>query len=1758
MTMDESVTPIHQEAVEAPQHAARLPWYAPVILIGVVLMAAYFRFTGLNWDDVYHLHPDERFLTMVETSIAPVNNLWDYFNTTTSSLNPNNNGYTFYVYGTLPLFIVRYVAEWIGQTGYNEVHLVGRALSGLADVLTVLLVFAIAFRLFKHYRLALLAAAFSAAAVMQIQLSHYFTVDNFANFFVYLAFYFAVELLARDEQPQFAPPLNSQTMQTLLTHAGENLGIYVLFGLGLGMATASKVSAAPIAMLLPMAAFIRWVSVPQEDREWMAAVLFRNLVVAAAVSLLTFRVFQPYAFNGLFSLNPAWLSSLKELSAMSTGDVDFPPALQWARRPLTFSFTNMVRFGLGYPLGILAWSAFLWMGWKMLRGEWKKYLLPWGWTAFYFTWQSVNFTRSMRYQIHVYPALAMIAAWAVFALWEHRTEASGWLGKNWRKMLAAAAGVGVLAGTVVWAFMFTRIYTRPVTRVEASQWIYQNVPAPINVRINTGDQVYNHPQPFRAGLAVTYEQPYRYQYIPQEDGQLVQVLIPHVLGTGVNFADQTLVLTIRGDREAEYPLMVGQVSGAFPARSDPRGDESLVLFDVPVEARAGEPLYIEIRPGVAGGSFQLAGAIQMGIINVNGELVEESLPEAVAALIPGERYSIRLTNHPSGLLEEISIPHIVDWEGQIGEKTLRIDLMSDEPEQGLYGSAEVTSTFTAGADARGEGYIFRFDPPIALQQEKTYVLSLHFETGAGRLALYGSKHVNESSWDDAIPIGLNDYNPYDYYMGLYRTDLNFEMYWDDNAEKLQRFLTNLNQADYIFITSNRQWGTTTRVPERYPLTTEYYRQLIGCPVDKEITWCYSVAEPGMFSGNLGFELVKISQSNPNLGSFEVNTQFAEEAFTVYDHPKVLIFKKTAGYSPAQVREILGRVDLSKVVRLTPAQAKDYPGDLTLPAARLAQQRSGGTWSDLFDRDSWINTWPVVTVVVWYVFIALLGWIVYPLTRLVFGGLVDKGYPAARLVGLVLFALLAWWAGSMGWAVTRGTLIACLAVLVAGNLALFWWKKDEILTEVRGKGRYWLTVELVAAGFFLFFLLIRLGNPDLWHPYKGGEKPMDFSYFNAVIKSATFPPYDPWFSGGYINYYYYGFVLAGMPVKLLGIVPSVAYNLLLPSLYSLLALAALSIGWNLAVPGSADEEEGHKLENERRGLLAGLGTAMLLQVLGNLGTVRMIWQSLQKIVSPGGAIEGANPVQHLLWGVQGFFKYASGVRLPVGPGDWYWIPSRVIPGEPITEFPMFTFLYADLHAHLLALPLTALAVLWAISVFKRQWKWAGWGELAASLALGGAVIGALRPTNTWDFPTYLILGVLVVVYTALRYAPPVQRLSFSPVFWQRAVVAALSAGCLAAAAFLFYAPFSHWFGQAYNQVEIWKDARTPFGSYFTHWGLFLVVIFSWLWWEIRDWMDSTPATALRKIYPYRGWIQAGFIVLLGLIIGSFLLKVQIVWLALPMAVSAGVLMLRPDWSDEKRFVSFLVGTALLLTMMVELIRLSGDIGRMNTVFKFYLQAWTLLSVSAAAAFFWLLPAVQEKWKPGWQTGWQTTLTLLAAGALLFPLFGGFDKIRDRMSSLAPHTLDGMDYMPFSEYADNGQTMQLDEDYRAIQWMQENVEGSPVILEANVPEYRWGNRFTIYTGLPGVVGWNWHQRQQRAITPGDWVWERVNQVEAFYLSTSREETERILDTYDVSYVVVGQLERVFYSGPGLEKFGLWENDLWQKVYEDGQTAIYQVLD
>ena len=1763
-------------------------WIWIVLLIGILMIGAYFRFVGLDWDEDHHLHPDERFLTMVSSAISPVESFSDYFDTANSSLNPNNRGYGFYVYGTLPLFFVRYLAEWLGQTGYSEVYLVGRAVSAVADLLTILLVYLVAVRIYKNHRLGLLAAAFSAFSVLQIQLSHYYTVDIFANLFSFLTFYLAVFILTGNnhEKEFLAAKTNRLSgeegdeiaeeeeqdwtgyLSTWFKGSWNSVFPYLFFGAALGMAMASKISTAPLAILLPVAAGIRFYKRTPEERNYLAGIYIRNIILAAIVSVIAFRIFQPFAFNGpgFFNMLPSekWIASLKELSGQSSGDVDFPPALQWARRSLSFGYDNLVNYGLGLPLGILATIGFILMGIRIFKGEAEKHGLLWVWTGVYFVWQSTNFTSSMRYFLPIYPTLVIIAAWTVFQIGRGAPEVGSWLKRNWRRTLSLVIGISVLGLTFAWAFAFSRIYTRPVTRVEASDWIYQNVPAAINLKIDTGEENYNQPLGFKLGTMITDDNPFTMAFTTHYEGIITEVTFAHVINRSTPSEEITLVAEVVQEPGSESTLTDGIVTGQFSATNDQRGDETTFLFANPLYVYPGQTYYLTLNVS-ENGNVSIYETIDLTYSRVT-ETRHQYLAEPVMTISLGQPYDIFFTAKENGAAKEVYLPHVVDWLGTSTPKSLQVSLFDSTNAAEPLAQTIITSDFSVVEDKRGEAYSAVFEDAVEINSGLSYFLRFQLVEGYGDLALYGSKQAIESTWDDSLPISLDGYSPFDYYTGLYRSDLNFEMYWDDNASKLERFYSILDQADYIFISSNRQWGTTIRVPERYPLTTAYYRNLLGCPDDEDLFTCYSIAEPGMYESNLGFELVKISQSDPNLGELRFNTQFAEEAFTVYDAPKVLIFKKSSAYDPEKVKEILGSVDLSQVVHLTPRQASDYSGNLLLSIEKFSQQKKAGTWSELFDRDNIVNSNQFLTVLIWYLMVTLLGWAVYPLVRIIFSGLSDRGYPLIKISGLVLLAYFVWLSSSSGISYSNTQISIVFIGLLFINLVIFIVQRDSIFSELKKRWKYYLAIEIIGVLLFSFFLLIRLGNPDLWHPYKGGEKPMDFSYLNAILKSENFPPYDPWFEGGYVNYYYYGLMMVSVPVKWLGIVPSVAYNLILPTLFCMLGLGAFSVGWNLVDSKGFKEKRTLKdlIQANRKQILAGIFVILLFLILGNLGTIRMIWHGFQKLANTI-PIEDGNFFQHWTWTIQGIAKYIKGASLPYSPGDWYWIPSRALPNEPITEFPFFTFLYADLHAHLIALPLAVLGIAWGVSFLRQGWKWEvfsknlSWLQPVLVILFGALVIGSLKPTNTWDLYTYLPLGCVIVLYTGFKNNFVALVNGNNKERTKIVFQVLLAAAALFVFSSLLFSPFSKWYGQGYNSIELWKGDHTPFWSYFTHWGLFLFLILSWMIWETREWMAATPVSALRKLKPALKLIQVGLVVLILLIIGLLIMKISIAWLVIPMIIWAGILILRPGQNDLKRLMLFLVGTALVLTLAVELIVLKGDIGRMNTVFKLYMQAWTLLSISSAVMLVKLIPAVLDEWKNSWRTGWSIVLALLLGSAALFPLLAGVDKVTDRMVSKAPHTLDGMTYMNSgATYSESGVTMDLSQDYAAILWIQENIEGTPVIVEANTPEYRWGSRYTIYTGLPGVVGWNWHQRQQRAVTSSTWVTDRVEDISHFYLTVDPDEAEEFLKKYQVDYIIVGQLERAYYTGAGLNKFDLLNGDLWMEVYREADTVIYKVLD
>ncbi len=1764
-----SLLPDDSLPVQTSRRAAeRVAWLYDLLVVLILVAAAYLRFNGLFWGEYQYLHPDERFLVWVGADITPVQNLSQYFDTANSSLNPNNRGHGFYVYGTLPMFLTRYTAEWVFENvGWQEILQTGRTLSACADLLTVFLVYLIASRLYNR-RVGVLATAFSAAVVLQIQQAHFFTMDTFTTFFSTLALYLAVWIATnKPEQDLLWPSL--------------------AFGAALGMAVASKINAVAVAVTLPGAILIYMARLNALERQRRGLRLLGYLVLAALLSVLVFRILQPYAFSGPgffgVKLNPSWVQQISEQRTQASRDVDFPPAMQWARRPVWFSFQNMVVWGLGLPLGILAWAGFLWAGlrlltrWKSDRQEWLAHVLIWGWTAIYFTWQSIQLNPTMRYQLPIYPTLVIFAAWAIVSWYKRGKDAPAARRGQWVRLAAILTGGLVLIATSAYALAFTTIYNRPITRIAATRWIYQNIAGPITLPIQNGEETYNQNLPFAYQQRITPGMPFTASFIPKAAGTLSQVILPRVRDESITGGVITMTLSIASGADPRQPLATAQLVDEMTPDNDPRGKGYTIHLDRPLALDPGNAYLLELaigQPAPARFNGQITAVFEPAAGETNVPFTQ-TLSATSTTLRPNAPVAFDFTTAQSGWLTEIRLDYlgagnILEWSQAMGTVPLNLALQAQSENPEVFTSEAILQVSEDGLVS------LVLNNPFLVNPGERYQLTLQVPAPGSSLALSGLGVATEGDWDDGLPLRMDGY---DGYGGIYVPDLNFNMYWDDNPDKLARFERILDAADYIVMSSNRQWGTLPRLPERFPMTSTYYRNLLGCPPEQTIEYCYRVAEPGMYQGNMGYELEAIFTSEPRIGPLRLNDQFAEEAFTVYDHPKVLVFKKTASYDSQKMRQILEAVDLTKVIRVPPLRAKSYPANLLLPEDRWAGQQAGGTWSELFDTNALVNRFQPLAVLAWYFTVALMGIIVYPLVRLAVPGLQDRGYPLARAAGLLLLSYLVWLAGSLRVPFTSTTVGVVMILMTLFSAYLVYRQREEIVQELRHKRNYFWIIEGLALAFFLAFLLVRLGNPDLWHPWKGGEKPMDFSYFNAVLKSTTFPPYDPWYAGGYLNYYYYGFVLVGTLVKFLGIVPAVAYNLILPTLFSMIALGAFSIAWNLAhaAPASRAGRGSGRLSPYIPGIAAALGVA----VLGNQGTIRMIYQGFQRLAAPGGNIDSGTLLQKPVWALQGFMQTLSGQVLPYSVGDWYWIPSRAIPApgdvEPITEFPYFSLLYADLHAHLLALPLTllALALLVAVVLGQARWK-SAWGAVGW-FGLAAMSIGALRPTNTWDFPTYLALGLVAVVYAFSRYYRPspgaLQRLPFLaqiPPGRLRWLAALGGAALLAGLSFLLFRPYAQWYALGYTHVDLWKGTHTPLKSYLVHWGLFLWLILSWMAWETRDWMAKTPVSALRRLAPHALVIQTllalVFLLTAGLTLFGPLASlfdpsaeniiIYIAWFVTPLAAWAATLLLRADMPDAKRIVLFLVGSGLTLTLMVEIIVLRGDIGRMNTVFKFYLQVWTLFGVCAAAALGWIIPALPD-WHAIPRRTWQIGLTLLVAGAASYTYVATTAKLQDRMDEKAPHTLDGMAYMNGATYVDAWGPMDLSQDYRAIRWLQENVSGSPVIVEANLRNlYHWGSRFTINTGLPAVVGWEWHQQQQRAVASADWVTQRIFEVDNFYNTEDLQQVVQFLRKYNVRYILLGQQELGKYAGPGLEKFEAADGALWNEVYRDGDTVIYEV--
>lgn len=871
---------------------------------------------------------------------------------------------------------------------------------------------------------------------------------------------------------------------------------------------------------------------------------------------------------------------------------------------------------------------------------------------------------------------------------------------------------------------------------------------------------------------------------------------------------------------------------------------------------------------------------------------------------------------------------------------------------------------------------------------------------------------------------------------------------------------------------------------------------------------------------------------------------------------------------------------------------------------------------------------------WYFLLEILGWISLPLTWSVFQKLRSRGFYLSKVVGLLLWGFVYWWLNSIG--LLKNDLsgaVTVLLILLLFNLFVAWKIGFAILKMWLEENRkIIITTEVVFLLAFAFWAVVRAANPDIINT----EKFMEMAFINGILKSPSIPPQDPWLSGYSISYYYFGYLISALLIRVSGVVSSVGYNLVSASWFGLTALGAYGLAWDLLTKQSKDEQKEKEVSN-RNYSLALLAPLMILIVSNWFGLLDILharglmssqfWQDLQ---------------------IPALTSQPYSLSWFPNRGGWsWWQASRVIQDfrlggsmiEIIDEFPFFTYLLSDIHPHLLGMPFVLLAIAQALNAFQGGWEGKievlgrsipiNWkNTLMAVLTLGGIAF-----LNTWDFPFYLLLMAVAFVWRQASLGGwNGQRL------WQ-IVLFCLVGGVLSILAYLpFYLSFS---SQAGGLI--------PSLAFFTHgtylWIMFgpvLVPIFAWLiYHQIRvkrlpslqallltlslfgllfaaGWGLGWLAGRLESLNPLLNSLQGAAdnaALLTGSIMerlkhpGTFFTLFLLVLLSVEhfiqkikdakTSASDGVehSTTQPKLTIETNgFVLMLVLLGALLVIVPEFVYLRDQFGtRMNTIFKFYFQAWILWSIAGAyfisiflkeakpqanrlfalviitvglLVFGFSLMQQGETLQPGFGSHWldylvlalpllfllwiiqtvirknyASTLSVICLAGLALGLIYPTIELWNKTEGFEPrdgYSLDGK--QDFYQYSPNEMT--------AAEWLADAPVG--VMAEA-VSEtggsYTTYNIISTFSGMPTLLGWIGHEAQWR----GGYleIGSRQSDLRVLYSTADWSQAESVIDLYNIRYIVVGELERQTYQ---VDETKFDEN--MTKVFDTATVDIYEV--
>ncbi|NLX37683.1 MAG: hypothetical protein GXY68_13450 [Chloroflexi bacterium] len=764
---------------------------------------------------------------------------------------------------------------------------------------------------------------------------------------------------------------------------------------------------------------------------------------------------------------------------------------------------------------------------------------------------------------------------------------------------------------------------------------------------------------------------------------------------------------------------------------------------------------------------------------------------------------------------------------------------------------------------------------------------------------------------------------------------------------------------------------------------------------------------------------------------------------------------------------------------------------------------------------------MIAALIWWLVIDVIALAALPVTCRLLRHLPTRGVMLSRHVGLVLASYLFWLLPSLHVAEIGAPLAwAATSTVAVISLIAGWRHRADLWRELQAARTVWLAGELVFAAAYVGFAVFRAYNPDI----AATEKPMEMAFINGILRSRHFPPQDPWLSGYGISYYYGGYVASAMLTLATGLRSAITFNLTNVTLFALTALGAYGLLADLVL-AHAGEQGGPRAT--ARAIGTGVLGAVLVAAMGNLEGV------FELLRAHGGGSEA-------LWrwlDVRNLGATAHSAHWYPDDGWWWWRASRIIHDrdlagnamEVISEFPFFSFLLGDNHPHVYALPLGLLALALSLNAL-RAVRAHSTQQLSGSLGLPGVtlldllawalLLGALGFYNTWDLPVHLALFCGAVALGLWS-----QRASA----WDWFVRVCGLGLSLLVGGLLLYLPF-YWGLRSQAGGLGAVTVKTQVQQY----GL----MFAALLWPLLGAVLADGGQRRSRPTPV-GW--ALVLALGGLAGAAALVGWWTACLGLALASLAAWRLLSRETLDAPEsdaFVWLMMGLGVVLTVAVEFVYLRDVFDtRMNTVFKFYYQAWLLLGVAAAYACYRLATlSAAGIWRV-LRGAWLGVTGLLLLAGLSYTVAATVSKAN---GFAGQPTLDGQRYL--AEYRPQA--------YEAMRWLDTHAGPGAVMVEASGGSYSEDNWVSAHTGIATLLGWGGHELQWR----GDYaqVAQREPVVASFYQSADPLELRALAAEWRVDYVWLGPTERTRYNVTPLAERAL--DQAFERLYENDTVVIY----